>query len=244
MYRASSRFGADIDCTIGDLNADEYNDVAVGAPGYEQPQADSGAVFLLVMNNNDFAASLRVLDRKSGGAFEDLPTSWTGLGESLAALPPRNRSSGAIVDLVVGMPTSNGIAIATLGLNGVSVGGLEVISDGQNGIPSGTILPGAQFGQVSAAGDLDNDGNFDLAVAALGEDFDAGAIYLLYLNPSSQSSVVRSFDRLTKATPGLGGWRQLMSHIAIVDDINGDGRRDLVTGHAGAAPPHMSTAFG
>lgn len=90
---------------------------------------------------------------------------------------------------------------------------------------------------LAAVGDLDGDGNTDLAVGAIRTDADArvsrensGAIYILYLN--NDGSVKSS----TEITDGVNGGPRLFMNanfglsVANIGDLNGDGITDLAVG--------------
>ncbi|MCP4136661.1 MAG: hypothetical protein GY754_37170 [bacterium] len=109
---------------------------------------------------------------------------------------------------------------------------------GASGPLSGAIIAGDAFGRsVVNIGDLNNDGNDDIAVGAHGVndgDTDAGAIYILFLNKGGS---IKSFQKISALEGGFPGWLNTNdyfgSSIASLGDINGDGINDLAVGAEG-----------
>jgi len=91
------------------------------------------------------------------------------------------------------------------------------------------------FGVSTAAiGDLDGDGVGDLAVGALTDDdggIDRGAVWILFLN---LDGTVKSHQKISDTEGGFGGTlddSDLFGYsVVALDDIDGDGVRDLAVG--------------
>ncbi len=111
------------------------------------------------------------------------------------------------------------------------------IAEGLGGFP--VNLPnGAQFGaRLAALGDLDGDGIVDLAVGEpQGSDgfVSAGAVWILFLNANG---TVRSYQKISATQGGftgaLGAGSYFGSGLALLDDLDGDGVRELAVGADG-----------
>ena len=113
------------------------------------------------------------------------------------------------MDLALADLASETVILARLASNGtVIAGSVQVISNGEEGLPSGTFPSGLSIAAIASAGDMDGDGVEDLAVGAQSDSTagtSAGAVYMLYLNAANESDLVRSFTRLTRSTAGLDG---------------------------------------
>ena len=103
----------------------------------------------------------------------------------------------------------------------------------------GSALPeGARFGSaVAALGDLNGDGVSDVAVGAFADDGDGnrrGAIWIVFLR---KDGTVRSARRISAGESGFVGpladHDRFGSGLALVGDLDGDGRPELAVGAPG-----------
>ncbi|HET6749579.1 MAG TPA: hypothetical protein VFL71_09980 [Actinomycetes bacterium] len=139
-------------------------------------------------------------------------------------------------DLGVGAPGEDLGAVADAGALNVLVGsadGLQptaaVFFQGSGGV-AGTAEQGDSFGAAVAKGDFNNDGFFDLAVGAPGEDVgtvaEAGAVNLLYGSGGGLTGGPLFTDDNPEAVDSFG------SSLS-AGDFNGDGFFDLAVGVVG-----------
>ena len=139
ILRTNSAFGSRSRGDIGDVDGDGLNDLAVSAPGWDEPIADGGAIFILLMHGNDTVREYNILTSAAFGGLGAL--GWSNppsFGWSFTVLPPRQ--AGNPVDLVVSSLASDSVAIARLAANATVIqGSVELIEDGVGGIPNGAI---------------------------------------------------------------------------------------------------------
>ena len=235
MLSDADLFGCSV-ASLGDLDGDGVNDLAVGADGDDTGGSYRGAVHVLLMNvDGTVKSSLKLASGLNGG-----PTLGDGdrFGGAVASVGDVN--GDGVTDLVVGARSDDtggsarGAAhVLFLSANG-TVNSSVKLASGTNGVPT---FGGVYFGSaVSAAGDLDGDGVTDLAVGALGDNtngVDRGAVHLLLLN---SNGTVKSGVKLTSGTnggPTLADSDRFGSSVTMVGDLDGDGLTDLAVGADG-----------
>ncbi len=213
--QASARFGAAL-ATAGDVNGDGFSDVIVGAPLYDNGQADEGRVFVY------------------HGSASGLSTvaSWTAEGEQVGA---RFGAAVATAGDVNGDGYSDVIVGAPLIDNGQADEGRAVVYHG--GVGGLALAPawvaesnqvGAQFGfSVFTAADVNGDGFDDVVVGApLFDDpeIDEGAAFVYH---GSAAGLSLGFSALLERNQAGA---QVGYAVAMGGDITGDGYGDLLVG--------------
>ncbi len=184
--RDEDRFGAAVG-SLGDLDGDVIEDLAVGAPFDDDGDFNEGAVWILFLNADGTVKSHQKIS-SLGGAFAGSLASGDELGSSLAV--PGDLDGDGTRDLAVGAPGDGGDldlgAVWLLGLqsNG-QVKGQRKLSATEGGF-AGSLDPLDRFGSsVAALADLDGDSVGDLAVGANGDGASGqhqGAVWILFLN--------------------------------------------------------------
>ncbi len=217
--QASAWFGNAV-ASAGDVNGDGYDDVLVGAPGYQHTLSDEGRVDLYYGSATGLKA-----------AFWSV---WSGqhngqMGYSVASA---NVNGDAYDDLIVGAPSCN-----VPGL-GDKTGRVYVYYGSPSGPPVPPAPPsrmlngdevGAQFGfSVAGAGDVNADGYEDVLVGAVfhdvGGQVDAGMAYL-YLGSAQGLGQ-------TPAWTGSGNQASEFYGVSVtgVGDVDADGYDDMAVG--------------
>jgi len=221
-----SAFGSAVACA-GDVNADGFDDVIVGAHRYNGGEPGEGAAFLYLGGEDGLAS-------EPAWSFQpDLKD--TQFGYAVSGGGDLNKDGFA--DVVVG---ANWYADS-----GNNQGAVYVFHGDKDGLTPNPVLllagtqTGAAFGSaVSAAGDVNGDGYDDVIVGAPNfdryEGDDVGAVFLYYGSSQGLNATAKWFNLGDQSHTGFG--------IAVdsAGDFNNDGFADLVVG----APHHNNDLFG
>jgi hypothetical protein len=191
---------------VGDLNGDGLSDVGVGVPGYDNGQTSEGAVFLYY------------------GTASGLPTTPTHTLESNFTVAQMGQSlDGAgdfngdgFGDLVVGAPSYDSAKGAVYTWTGAASG---------PPVPWATWIGGAshQLGySVAGVGDVDGDGNSDIAAGRPGYVAAYQGAVTVYRDIASGPSTSDLYN--------TGGNTLFGRSVAGAGDVNGDGYADVLVG--------------
>ena len=212
----------------GDVNADGYADVIVGAYRYESGQAEEGAAFVFhgassgISNGNPATANATL---QSNQDFAELGVSVDGAGDV---------NGDGYADVIVG---------ADIFADGESGEGAAFVFHGSaSGIASGnpstanaTLQSNQMDGRlgysVAGAGDVNGDGFSDVIVGArlydLGET-NEGVVFVFHGGMSGVASGNPSTASATFESNQGGAF--LGTSVAGAGDVNGDGYADVVVG--------------
>jgi len=232
------RFGESI-AALGDLDGDGIGELAVGAIGDDDGGSEQGAVWVLFLNSDAPVASERKISETTGG-FGGALDPFDSFGIAVAGLG--DLDGDGIGDLAVGAEKdddggSDQGAVWILFLNSDgSVASEQKISETAGGFGVG-LDPFDFFGSsVAALGDLDGDGNEDLAVGARQDDdggANLGAVWILFL---SSDGTVSSRQKISATAGGfdgdLGQGGFFYSSLAALGDLDGDGVTELAVGNS------------
>ncbi len=212
---AGARFGTSA-ASAGDVNADGFDDLIVGAPD----QAPVGGAWLYM-----------------GSA--------AGLEAAPAWAAPSDADNAAIGSAVAGAGDVNGDGYADVIVadrDWALEGRVEVFYGGVDGLPQApswtvrqeaSLDPYARFGRaVASAGDVNGDGFDDVVIGSplYTHDQPATGRFDLYFGSASGLSATPDFTSTRESiNGGYNGFEDYGSLVAGVGDLNGDGFGDLVS---------------
>jgi hypothetical protein len=200
----------------GDVNGDGFSDVIVGAPNFDNGQVDEGAAFIYLGG----AGGLR----GAPVAQLEIDQVEAEFGSSVAGAGDVNGDGFA--DVIVGAPLHDGAHINE-GAAFIYYGGSGDF-DLQADASLGAGQAEAEFGRaVAGVGDVNGDGQADVAVTALlfdnGEpDEGAAFVYLGGAGAFDDSADAQLEANQSGARFGLS--------VAGAGDLNGDGLADIIVG--------------
>ena len=239
-------FGSAV-ASLGDVNNDGVDDIAIGARYDSDGNYSAGAVYVLFMRANGTASVAQKISNSHGGltAFFNL-AGGARFGSSIA--PLGDFDGDGVPDMAVGAYGDNdgaehagAIYLITLTVDG-TVGGALKISNEHGGLSSFVTLSAYDyFGESIVAGyDFNGDGVLDLAVGAFGdddgEDDDAGregngngAVHVLFM---TADHTVGGAAKISNEEGNLGYTVDdcFGSALAPLGDLDGNGVPDLAVG--------------
>ncbi len=233
VLSSNSYFGAST-CSIGDVNGDGIDDLAVGANRY----GTCGAVFILFMDTNGIVSSQTILEQNSNG-ISGLTNN--GLfGHDICAMGDIN--SDGIPDIGIselqcsdGGSNTGAIHIITLNSSGHAISQTKISKT--NGYLAGglPLQIGAFFGaNIDSIGDLNNDGVIDLVVGNHHDDsggVNKGAAWVLLLDTNHNiSSYYKIYDGVTNFNAPIDTYDYFGVSCCGIGDYDNDGIPDIAIG--------------
>lgn len=248
----SEQQGSDFGCQVaklGDVNADGYDDIAVGACTYNNEAVtgkDEGAAYVYYgpLNRTELVKWQFIGDKANarlGSALAGGDINGDGIGDLI--IGAKNYSEGF---------TSNGKVFVFYGAasEGSDIGGFAATPDWT---AIGEIA-GAQFGAaVGVAGLVNNDAFPDVIIGAPyaknDQNEQAGCVYLFQGNPITGSlEAIPAWEQCGDIEDGLPDEEiirpQFGASVAGVGDVNGDGRDDVLVGSPTAKNEELDIVTG
>jgi MYXO-CTERM domain-containing protein len=216
--QATASFGTSV-ASAGDVNADGYGDVIVGAPSFDNGQTDEGRAFVYFGSASGLSTTA-VWTAESDQATASFGTSVASAGDV---------NADGYGDVIVGAPsfdngqTDEGRAFVYFG----SASGLSTAAAWTDE----SEQAGAQFSiSVASAGDVNGDGYGDVIVGAW--FFDNGQLSegraFVYLGSPSGLSTASAWTAESDQEGAYFG-----TSVASAGDVNGDGYGDVIIGAYG-----------
>ncbi len=233
---AGDRFGAAVS-GIGDLDSDGVTDVAVGAPGPVIGQPGRESLFVLLMNPDGTVK--RTSEMGSGTPNGPSLTAGDRFGAAVSGIGDLDGDGN--VEVAVAAPASASVYVAYTSAAHGGAGSADPLSLLSTYQIKGSDIamatnPDITFGFSTASlGDLDGDGNADIAVGAPGTTGCncQGAMHILLLNADGTVRDVSTIDGGTPNGPTLENNAHFGQSVASLGDLDGDGTVEIAVGAPG-----------
>ncbi len=214
--QASAQFGISVG-TAGDVNGDGYDDVIVGADGFDNGQADEGRAYVY------HGSATGLSSTAAWTAESDLGSIYFGRSVNTAG----DVNGDGYADVVVGAPGYD---------NGQRDEGRAYVYQGSAAGLSATAAwtaesdrADAQFGNsAGTAGDVNGDGYADVIVGALnyGNGLTSGRVFAYHGGPTGLGAAAAWTAEGDQAGAIFG------VAVGTAGDVNGDGYGDVIVGDA------------
>lgn len=245
--QASSKFGIAV-ASAGDVDADGYADLLVGASQYDNGTTDEGAAFVfhgspagIASGSPATADTILESNQGDGGlAFTSAPDFGLALGSA------GDTNGDGYADVIIGarfFDTPGPLGLADAGSAFVFRGSATGVADGNpatafstvRSTQGGSIFFTPLFGEsVGGAGDVNGDGLSDIIVGAPSYDIplvDTGAAFVFLGSSVGRITPETSAHRILDG--GQAG-AAMGTVVGAVGDLDGDGYDDVFSGSAGA----------
>jgi hypothetical protein len=212
----------------GDVNGDGFDDVVVGAPGFESGLSKQGAAFVF----HGGAAGIAGGGPGDAAARIDGDLIFAELGRAVAGAGDVNGDGYS--DVIVGAPRDTAGELFE-GAAFVFHGGPAGITGGSAAAANAWIQGDEWVGQfgasVAGAGDVNGDGYADVIVGgslydAPGQDSGAAFVFLGTAGGITGSSATVAYAKLSVSQSGA----HFGTAVAGAGDVNGDGYADVIAG--------------
>ncbi len=207
---AGDFFGHDVGAA-GDIDGDGVGDLVVGAPFDDFYPTDGGAVWVVFLDRTG-RARLDLAPQRVVAQFVNGGDQFGTVVEPLGDIDGDGRieiASCAYTDEPPGFSNTGSIKIISLNPDGTAAKYFETIRPGQGGFPLGFVESDDRLcAGLTLLPDLDGDGDNEIAAGANRDDDgggQAGAAYVLFLNPASTANPVTSVVKLGPQNPELAG---------------------------------------
>jgi len=224
--------------SIGDLNDDGVQDLAVGAYYDDTGGIIRGTVHIHFMNTDgSIDSTVEINSNTTNGP--SLPD-YSYYGLSIAAIG--DLDGDGVEDLAVGAPGNSSVSGGSGVLRGSAFihfmntdGSIDsTVEINENTANGPTINDGDIYGfSMASIGDLDGDGVSDLVVGAPADNTggtNRGALHIHFMNTDGSIDSTVEINDDTANGPVLCDGTFFGASVASIGDLNGDGINDIVSG--------------
>ncbi len=224
--QGSAQLGSSL-ATAGDINGDGYSDIIVGAPLFDNGQANEGRAFVYLGSPSGLATV----------------AAWTAESEQINAQFGGSVATAGDVngdgysDVIVGARMHNGDGLTDNGRAYVYLGSVSGLA-ATAAWTAESDVDGANFGYaVATAGDVNGDGYSDVIVGAKYYDAGlgfAGRAYVFLGSASGLAATAAWTADSDQADASFG------HSVATAGDVNRDGYSDVIIGAVNYTDPEIS----